>query len=112
MEIPEVGKTYNCFDDGKIRESRLYHITVKSVVPFDKIDLETRKKWDNEVVSCPWLYNTTTDYFIITDDEHGGEEIFARTKDDGWFSIGGFICAGRLDVSGSLTKWLNENKIK
>jgi len=111
MEIPKIGKTYNCFDDGKIRESRRYEVTVTKIVPFTKIDDETLLEWKIEVEQCYWLYATETDYFIITTDEDNEEEIFVRTKDTGWFGIGGFLNCGRMDVDGSSTKWLNENKI-
>ena len=39
--VPEVGKTYKSFDDGKIRESRMYEVTVRRIVPLSDADQET-----------------------------------------------------------------------
>ena len=38
LGLPEIGKTYNCFDDGKIRESRMYQVTIDEIIPFEKAD--------------------------------------------------------------------------
>lgn len=106
--IPEIGKTYNCFDDGKIRRSRLYTVDVVDVVPFDKIDNETLDEWRDCVEGCSWLFAKETDYFIKTDNGEDGSTAFVRTLDGGWFSIGGFMNSGRLDVDGELTAILND----
>lgn len=104
MEI-EINKTYNCFDDGKIRESRMYQVEVFDIIPFDKINDEILEQWETEKKDCHWLYAAKTDFFIKT---WNGEylEYFARTKDGGWFSMG-YMNSGRLDVDGSLTSSLN-----
>lgn len=106
--IPEIGKTYNCFDDGKIRHSRLYTVDVKEVISFDKIDNETLNEWKEQVEQCYWLFAKETDYFIKTENGEDGNAIFVRTLDGGWFSIGGFMNSGRLDVDGELTYILYE----
>lgn len=107
MKIPEIGKTYNCFDDGKIRESRLYTVKVEEVISFKDIDSGTLEQWKDEVKQCYWLYKPTTDYFIKT--FNGADtEVFVRTVNEGWFSMG-FMCSGRLDVDGTLMDIL-ENK--
>lgn len=98
--IPKIGQIYNCFDDGKISHSRLYHVTIKDLIPFNKIDSITLENWQNVVEVCDWLFAEKTDYFITTEDT---EDIFVRTKDGGWFSIGSFLNSGRLDVDGELT---------
>ena len=102
--IPEINKEYDCFDDGKIRESRMYKVTVIEIIPFDKIDNETLIQWKNEAEQCNWLYSAETDFFVKA---HNGDEIevFVRTLDDGWFSIG-FMNCGQLDVDGSLVSSL------
>lgn len=110
FNIPKIDKIYNCFDDGKIKESRLYKVKIKEIVPFDMIDKDTLAEWNKEVKQCDWLYSKITDYFIKTISSDMDEEIFVRTLDNGWFSIGGFINSGRLDVDGSLTKYLENNK--
>ena len=104
--IPEIGKTYNCFDDGKITKNRLYTVYVVNVIPFDKIDKETLSEWKEHVDECDWLFAKTTDYFIKTENGEDGNAVFVRTLDGGWFSIGQFMNSGRLDVNGSLTKRL------
>lgn len=106
MEI-EVNKTYNCFDDGKIRESRMYQVEVFDIIPFDKINKDILYQWEIEKKDCDWLYAEKTDFFIKT---WNGEELeyFVRTKDNGWFSLG-FINSGRLDVDGSLTASIDLN---
>jgi hypothetical protein len=106
-QIPEIGKTYNCFDDGKISHSRLYTVDVVDIIPFDKIDKKTRKEWRTQVKECDWLFAKETDYFIKTTNGEDGDATFVRTLNGGWFSIGQFMNSGRLDVDGSLTTILN-----
>jgi len=103
MAIPKLNKEYNCFDDGKVSKTRLYVVEVKEIVPFKDIDEETLSLWKEEVKNCYWLYRKKTDFFIKTT-----QGTFVRTKDNGWFSIGGFLCGGRMDVDGKLTKRLDE----
>jgi len=106
-EVPKINQTYNCFDDGKISHSRLYTVDVKEVVSFDMIDEDILKEWEKEVKQCYWLYLEKTDYFIKTENGEDGDAVFVRTKDGGWFSIGGFMNSGRLDIDGELTEILN-----
>lgn len=108
MEI-EINKTYNYFDDGKIRESRRMPVTITDITPFDKIDPETLSEWQEEVENCDWLYAKETDYFVKGDLKINANQtepiIFVRSLNNGWFSFGWW--AGRLDVDGSLSKLLN-----
>jgi hypothetical protein len=105
--VPEIGKTYNCFDDGKITNSRLYTVDVKEVVAFDEIDKETKDNWLEQVEHlAPWLYAEKTDYFIKTENGEKGDAVFVRTKCGGWFSLGNFMNSGRLDIDGKLTEML------
>lgn len=106
--IPKINKTYNCFDDGKITNSRLYTVDIKRVVPFKDIDADTLKIWREAVKQCYWLFSKETDFFIETENGEDGDAVFARTADGGWFSLGDFMNSGRLDVSGKLTERLNE----
>lgn len=106
-KVPEVGKTYNCFDDGKITESRRYTVDVTEVIPFAKIDKETLEEWKEESKQCDWLYSNKTDYFVKTANGEDGCATFVRTLNGGWFSIGSFMNSGLLDIDGSLTKLLN-----
>lgn len=109
-QIPEVGKTYNCFDDGKIRDSRLYTVDVVSVIPFGEADELLLSKWNAAVSEAYWLFAKQTDFFVKTENGEDGDAVFVRTIDGGWFSIGMFMNSGLLDVDGSLTikldKWM------
>lgn len=105
--IPEVGKEYHIFDDGKIRPSRHYIAKITEVIPFEKADQEIVCAWRSEVESAYWLYATETDYFIKADSDFDENPLyFARTKDSGWFSINypNWWMSARLDVDGSLYK--------
>lgn len=106
--IPEVGKEYHIFDDGKISPGRHYMATIVEVIPFETCDnralLET---WAMEVQSCEWLYSTATDYFIKAESNFDKNPLFfVRTKDGGWFSIDYPDCwmGARLDIDGKLYK--------
>jgi hypothetical protein len=104
--VPEIGKTYNCFDDGKITNSRLYTVDVKKVVAFDEIDKETKDNWLEQVEQCHWLFSKKTDYFIKTGNGEEDDAVFVRIKCGGWFSLGSFMNSGRLDIDGKLTETL------
>lgn len=108
--IPEVGKTYNCFDDGKIRENRMYQVTITDIIPFAKANKELLKIWKEEGLSSYWLFDKT-DYFVKFKSNEFKEEpngVFARTKDGGWFGLGNYWNSGRLDIDETLTESLNQ----
>ena len=107
-KVPEVGKTYNCFDDGKISYSSLYTVDVVRVIPFDECSDEEKYEWEEKSSECNWLFASKTDYLVLTENGEDGDAIFARTIDGGWFSLGWFMNSGRLDIDGALTKWLEE----
>jgi len=106
MKVPKINKVYNYFDDGKIRESRKESALITEIVPFDKIDNETLKLWEEEVGECYWLYSEETDFFIKATLQNTEDVIFVRTIRNGWFSLG--FWGGVLDVDGSLTNRLYE----
>ena len=105
MNLPEIGKTYNCFDDGKISESRRYEVTITEIIPFNEADKELLDIWGEEGLPSYWLFEKT-DYFVkfksteFKDEPNG---VFARTKDGGWFGLGNYWNSGRLDIDGTLT---------
>ena len=111
--VPEVGKKYHCFDDGKIRFSRHYIVEISEILgyyAFRKKYPELFRQYVSQAKSCYWLYSKTTDFFVVC--EHGEDnktEVFVRTKNGGWFSIGGFMNSGELDVTGKLWKNLVEH---
>ena len=108
--LPEIGKTYNCFDDGKIHKSRMYQVTITEIISFEKADNELLELWKEEGELNYWLFEKT-DYFIkfksneFKDEPNG---VFARTKDGGWFGLGNWWNSGRLDIDGSLTAILDK----
>jgi hypothetical protein len=134
--IPEVGKYYHFFDDGKISPGRHYIckceriITVEEAknimieVPNEYIDgvmdiISLYEHWhDNATPNHDWLYSEDTDYFIeCSCPEYDENNLwFVRTKDDGWFSmdIQNFWQAGSLDVTGKryqhcIDSWGDDN---
>ncbi len=103
--VPEVGKEYHVFDDGKIRPNRHYMVKIEEVVPFAEADQTLVDIWKDNVESCYWLFAPETDFFVRAKDEdednfYIGPEWFVRTIDGGWFSIEWF--GGRLDADGHL----------
>jgi len=108
--VPEVGKTYDCFDDGKICESRRYKTTIITVVSFSDADKETLYLWVNDVENHRWLYATETDYFVFSISDNDMPEVFVRAIGGGWFSMGEFLLCGRLDIDGTLTRTLIKSR--
>ena len=107
--IPEIGKKYHCFDDGKITFSRHFIIQVDEVLGHQAFKNKYPKEFEiyrESVKDCYWLYSTHTDKFIIT---HKGENnelgVYVRTKQGGWFGIGSYWNSATLDVDGKL--WNN-----
>lgn len=111
--IPEVGKRYHCFDDGKITFSRHFIIKVDEVLNF----MQFKKKYPEmvaqyieETKTCYWLYARRTDKFVITfKGENNEPGVYVRTKDGGWFGIGNWWNSAELDVTGKLWKSLVQN---
>ena len=104
--VPEVGKKYHCFDDGKISFSRHFIIQVDEVLghqQFKKKYPEEFQRYRQAIKNCYWLYSTHSDKFIITykgeNDELG---VYVRTKQGGWFGIGDWWNCGELDSSGKM----------
>ena len=101
--VPEAGKEYYAFDDGKIRPSRLERVKIIEVIPFKECqDNALISNWTVEVTDCYWLYALETDYFVKANymQPDIGAQWFVRTVDGGWFSIGWW--GSRLDIDGSL----------
>ena len=104
--IPEVGKEYHCFDDGKITFSRHFIIKIDEVLNF----MQFKKKYPQMVKQyisitkdCYWLYARRTDKFVITlNGEHNEVGVYVRTKNGGWFGIGNWWNSARLDVTGQI----------
>ena len=112
--VPEVGKEYHIFDDGKIRPTRHSVTKVAEAIPFEEFkDEEILEAWHEEVEDCYWLFAPETDYVIRTTFEDDEDSYFVRTVDGGWFSLGWF--GARLDIDGSLynkmIEWYGEENV-
>ena len=127
-DLPKVGEFYHFFDDGKTSPGRHYICRVERVIPFEEakniilstprgetikggkfesynIDMSLEDIWKDEVRHCDWIYAKETDYFIeascpVYDDNNLW---FARTKQNGWFSMNvqSWWQSGDLDADGS-----------
>lgn len=108
--VPEVGKKYHCFDDGKITFSRHFIIQVDEVLghqQFKKKYPEEFQQYRQAVRNCYWLYSTHSDKFIITYKGENNElGVYVRTKQGGWFGIGDYWNSARLDVTGEIWETL------
>lgn len=109
--MPEIGKTYAFFDDGKTGFSRRYKATVLDITPSNVVEKfcpELFAEWKENVEAADFLYAPITDFFIRCsipkyDD---GFVYFVRDKTNGWFSIDyphGWM-SGLLDVDGEYSK--------
>ena len=65
INLPIVGNTYSYIDDGKLKPSRLYEVTITKIVPFSEIDKETFEYWRDEMLNASFLYANITDFFIF-----------------------------------------------
>lgn len=103
--VPEVGKKYYAYDDGKIRPSREYEVVILETVSYKALPRKLKKIWQSEVISAHWLYATESDFFVKAESLEDKEPYwFCRTKDGGWFGFGKFLDCGRLDITGELYK--------
>ena len=132
QQVPEVGKQYHFFDDGKITPSRHSIATVLRVIPFSEansiivkarewdleiadpiyVDKPITEVWKHDVTEHDWIMNAETDYLIECSipDYDENNIWFARTTEGGWFSmdIQSGWQAGRLDVDGKLYDYMCE----
>ena len=127
--IPEVGKEYHFWDDGKSSVSRHYIARVERIITPEQakeIVIVTESgdfftlydSWVETKEQCDFLYDQETDFFVECScpkyDDHN--LWFVRTVDGGWFSIDNENCwqSGRLDVTGeryeSIIKFCKEDK--
>ena len=121
--LPELGKRYHFFEDGKSGPSRHYIIEITEIIPFEEmIDGELLDTYDAEVKECDFLYASETDYFVygrkvLSDNTLDTEDefIFIRTNYGGWFSFGHWFEDGQLDIDNSkyneiVQYWEKDNK--
>ena len=113
--VPEVGKEYHIFDDGKIRPSRHYIAKIVNIYsPEDAYEIGSLyKAWEEQVKECYWLFAKNTDYFVAATSDYDENLLyFVRTEDGGWFSLDYPCCwmGARLDIDGSLYQKLLERE--
>ena len=112
-KLPELYKKYDCYDDGKITESRKYQVLITDIIPFDKADKDLKNQYKQFLIDWDFvhLYAKETDYFIFAvsyEQWLPQVEIFVRTLDGGWFGMGEWNkydntfdctwCSGRLII--------------
>ncbi len=112
--VPEVGKEYHIFDDGKVNPTRHYIARVVEIISLeDARDITNLiDTWNSEKAECDWLFAETTDYFVRAKaDKYDLNSLyFVRTKDGGWFSLDfpNIWMGARLDIDGSLYEQMKE----
>ena len=112
--VPEVGKEYHIFDDGKISPSRHFIAKITKVLPFEKVaDPESQlyKAWEENIKEAYWLFAQDTDYFVKAESSYDENPLFfVRTIDGGWFSIDypNVWMGARLDIDGHLYEKMKE----
>lgn len=108
QQVPEVGKEYHIFDDGKISPSRHYTAKIVKIIPFAQCaDPESQlyRAWEENIMEAHWLFAQDTDYFVKAESNYDKNPLFfVRTTDGGWFSIDYPNCwmGARLDIDGNL----------
>lgn len=136
--IPEVGKYYHFFDDGKPYPSRHYICRVERLLSKEEandimvevpdwnpktnedetITITLFEQWQIRKEDVDFLYNENTDYFVeLSCPEYDDNNLYAvRTKDGGWFTLDvqSFWQAGSLDVTGKtyqhcIDTWEDDN---
>ena len=116
--LPEIGKEYHIFDDGKIRKSRHYICKIIDIIPFkDCKDEELIKTWKSIIEEDEQIlkfFAKETDYFIKGTSSFDKNPLyFVRTNSGGWFSIDypDWWMGAELDIDGCLYKKLKGSKI-
>lgn len=115
---PEIGKTYYVYDDGKVRKSREYKVTITGKVHSTKLCKNLRKEWEKNVIDCYWLYLAKEHdiFYGEVETEYNGEknkhiEYFCMTQQNTWFSFASNnqysdLIGGELDITGELHNML------
>ena len=124
--LPEIGKIYNFYDDGKITYSRQYRCKIINVIPYDNVSDKIKEQYKTLVCHYNWIFSPHTDYFIIgkVEDDIIENQVFMRTLKGDWFSnaislntkdfdiIDRGDVGGILDVDGVITKELEQRYLK
>lgn len=111
--VPEVGKRYWFFDDGKISMSRLYQAICKGVMEFKDVPDKVKDAIIFEINHYDWIFNSDSNEDKVIrcsiKDYYENDIWFIRAKDGGWFSVNvdNNLEGGRLDVDGHFIDILN-----
>lgn len=121
LQLPEIGKKYHFFDDGKCSPSRHYIATVEEIITadeakrryFDSFMTNTMRPlydiWKDNVSHSNFLYAEETDVFVRCSIPAYDENPiwFVRTKGGGLFSIDVQVGwqSGRLDLNGEMYQY-------
>ena len=115
--IPEVGKFYHFWDDGKCGVSRHYIAKCEEIIPIESAEtyliadqyhnkISLLKLWVKEKKHVNWIFSPKTDVIIrCSIPKYDKYDIFfARDKNDGWFSFctTGWWQGGQLDIDGQI----------
>lgn len=114
--IPEVGKEYHFFDDGKTSPSRHYICKCERVLTpeeaktvtfnLDNSKITLYNIWKAESYKHNYLFAENTDYFIeVSCPKYDENNLWAvRTKNSGWFTLDvqSSWQGGRVDVTGEI----------
>ena len=99
--LPEIGKTYHYFDDGKIRESRHSVVKILNIIKVEDADRFMTEFFNRIKSEYDWIFDEKQDYFIIGYNETdcpGVTMLFARSGGD-WY---GFETSGEDYWTGRL----------
>lgn len=124
--IPEVGKFYHFWDDGKCGVSRHYIAKCEEIIPIKSAETyliadqyhnkkSLLKLWVKEKKHVNWIFNPKTDVIIrCSIPKYDKYDIFfARDKNAGWFSFctTGWWQGGRLDIDGQIYENVLQNAL-
>ena len=124
--IPEVGKEYHFWDDGKSSPTRHFICRCERVIPYKEAKnivfelkdypdpknselfipykVSLKEIWKKESSHANWLFAEDTDYFVeISCPVYDDNNLWAaRTKDGGWFilDIQSSWQGGEIDIDG------------
>ena len=117
--VPEIGKYYHFWDDGKVSPGRHYICKVENLIKVKEakniiVKVPIDEYFQNKTLYEVWkesvkdrdLFTKNTDYFVeISCPEYDKNNLYAvRTKNGGWFTldIQNWWQGGILDVTGEI----------
>lgn len=106
--IPEIGKEYYCYDDGKISLSRESKVKILNIIPYKEASKNIIELWKQDYHEFYFSTANITDYFIEAIGEDNKISYFARTVYGAWFSIGDIWDKGYLDAENKFHKTLTD----